>query len=644
MSTTGNTASDVLTVGGLKISKSFTNDPVAPNAPVTLQYVIDNLFATAATAINFTDNLNGALAGLAATGLPASNVCGAGSQLSGTGTIALTGASLAGGASCTFSATLQVPGGTAAGEYASNSSPIQGTVGAIPRTGNSALDKLVVINPAPGQPDLIVGKANTVGGATTVGTAWQWRSTLSNAGDAPASFSTGQAIYSDTMPRVNIAYGTPSIGSSSGVTGTINCVVSGGNMLDCTANGAVSIAAGGSFRVDVSATASATGTYTNPTGGTARVDPTNSVSESNEANNNSNSDAVVVSLALVPASLDFGGQSMNTTSPAQAVTLTNSTGSPLTVSSVSVSTYFAVSHDCTTVAPAASCTANVTFTPTAEGALNGTLTLMSSAGTQTVPLTGTGERSLVTHYYYSILRRAPDAGGKAFWEGEAARMQSLGVNLNETWYSMASSFFTSAEYLAFNRDNTGFVTDLYKTFFNRDPDAPGLAFWKGLLDQGMPREVMLASFMFSTEFVNFTQAIFGNTAVRKEIDMVVDFYRGLLARLPDNSGFAFWVQQFRTAQCQGASAVIAQVESISSQFATGAEYAARARSNSQYVGDLYNAFLRRGGDLAGVQFWINQIATSAQTREQVRQQFVASPEEFQVRVQAIIAEGCLPPP
>lgn len=123
--------------------------------------------------------------------------------------------------------------------------------------------------------------------------------------------------------------------------------------------------------------------------------------------------------------------------------------------------------------------------------------------------------------------------------------------------------------------------------------------------------------------------------------MVVDFYRGLLGRLPDESGFKYWLGLFRTAQCQGGNSVNTQVESISSQFALGAEYVARSRGNSQYVGDLYNAFLRRGGDLSGVQFWIDQIAGGAQTREKVRRQFVAS-TEFQARVAAVIAQGCMP--
>ena len=53
---------------------------------------------------------------------------------------------------------------------------------------------------------------------------------------------------------------------------------------------------------------------------------------------------------------------------------------------------------------------------------------------------------------------------------------------------------------------------------------------------------------------------------------------------------------------------------------------------------LYNAFLRRGGDLGGVQFWIGQLAT--RTREAIRVEFKNS-TEFQARVNAIIAQGCL---
>lgn len=250
-------------------------------------------------------------------------------------------------------------------------------------------------------------------------------------------------------------------------------------------------------------------------------------------------------------------------------------------------------------------------------------------------------KSLTSHYYQSILRRTPDAGGQAFWDGEADRVRVLGANVNETWFALASAFFNSGEYLAFNRDASGYVQDLYATFFNRAADGPGLSYWTGLMGSGMPREVVLVSFMFSAEFVSFTRNLFGNTAVRAEIDTVVDFYRGILGRLPDSGGFNHWVGQFRTAQCQGSAAVYTQVEAISSAYVGSPEYAARNRSNSQFVGDMYNAFLRRGGDLGGVQFWIDQLNTGARTREQVRQAFLGSPE-FGARVQAIVAQGCAP--
>ena len=350
---------------------------------------------------------------------------------------------------------------------------------------------------------------------------------------------------------------------------------------------------------------------------------------------------VTVGLVTSATGADFGGQSMYTTSPPIPLSIVNQGGTPLAVSSVAASTHFSVTHNCATVPANAACTANVRFTPTAEGPLVGTLSVVSSAGTQTLALTGTGERSLVTHYYRSILRRAPDTGGKAFWEGEAVRVAALGANLNETWFAMAQGFFASGEYLALARDDAGYVTDLYNTFFNRAPDAAGMDFWVSQLGAGMPREVLLAAFMFSAEFSGFTRAIFGDTTVRSEIDTVVDFYRGLLSRLPDNGGFAFWRGEFRAAQCAGAGAVTSRAEAISSAFALSGEYAARARSNTQYVGDLYNAFLRRGGDLAGVRFWIGALDRGASTREQVRQAFVASPE-FQARVQAVIAAGCQP--
>ena len=250
------------------------------------------------------------------------------------------------------------------------------------------------------------------------------------------------------------------------------------------------------------------------------------------------------------------------------------------------------------------------------------------------------ESPLITHYYQSILGRAPDAGGLAYWQGEITRLQGLGVDVQEAFRVMAGQFFTSAEYLTRNTSNAQYITDLYRTFFNRNPDGGGLSYWTGQLAAGLPRSIVLFSFLFSPEFTAYMQGLLGTTTSRGEVYAVVDFYRGFLNRLPDSGGFGYWLGRFRAAQCQGATAVNAEVEAISHQFAASAEYLARNRNNNNYVADLYYAFLRRGGELSGFNFWVSQLNAGAQSREQVRRSFLQSPE-FQNRVRQIINQGCI---
>ncbi len=97
-----------------------------------------------------------------------------------------------------------------------------------------------------------------------------------------------------------------------------------------------------------------------------------------------------------PTTLSFGNQQVNTTSASQPVTLTNTSGSAVTISSIAASSQYAQTNNCpsspATLAANGACTINVAFTPTASGAQSGTLTITDSAvgSPQKVSLTGTG--------------------------------------------------------------------------------------------------------------------------------------------------------------------------------------------------------------------------------------------------------------
>ena len=88
-------------------------------------------------------------------------------------------------------------------------------------------------------------------------------------------------------------------------------------------------------------------------------------------------------LGVSPASLDFGDQPVGTTSAPKRVTLTNTGNLDVTISNITASGDFARSNSCpispSTLAKGASCTIDVTFTPTATGNRTGALTITSNA-------------------------------------------------------------------------------------------------------------------------------------------------------------------------------------------------------------------------------------------------------------------------
>jgi hypothetical protein len=340
--------------------------------------------------------------------------------------------------------------------------------------------------------------------------------------------------------------------------------------------------------------------------------------------------------------MNLGVQLINSSGSPQPLSISVTGDQAVTFSGVSASGPFNADTDCGVQAAGSNCTVNVSFAPTSEGTATGALTIESNANNSphTVVLEGAGITSLVEHYYQSILGRDSDSDGKAHWDSEVTRMIDLGVDPKEVFIVMAVFFFNSDEYRDRNTSDTEFITHLYLTFFARNPDAGGLAHWLGELGNGMPRDILMFNFLFSPEFDSFMNGFFGNNPSRAEVLAVVDYYRGIVNRLPDTGGFNYWVDQFRNAQCNGSGAVYDQARSISMNFFDSQEYLNRNRTNTEYVSDLYNAFLRRGGDLEGVNYWINELDTFARTRDQMRLDFIST-AEFTARIEAIVNQGCL---
>lgn len=207
-----------------------------------------------------------------------------------------------------------------------------------------------------------------------------------------------------TLFPPNLTFANQVVGTSSGpqvstltnignATLTITSIgVTGANSGDFaeTDNCGTSIPVGGSCTISVTFTPAAAGTRN------AAVSIADSLSDSPQSLPLTGV-GTLPNVTLSPSSLNFGQQPVGTTSQPQIVQF--STNGPLSITSIATSTEFAQTNNCGNGLPAGgSCQISVTFTPTATGVQNGTLTVSDSgAGSpQSVSLTGIGTQPAVT--------------------------------------------------------------------------------------------------------------------------------------------------------------------------------------------------------------------------------------------------------
>jgi peptidoglycan/xylan/chitin deacetylase (PgdA/CDA1 family) len=105
----------------------------------------------------------------------------------------------------------------------------------------------------------------------------------------------------------------------------------------------------------------------------------------------------------------------------------------------------------------------------------------------------------VTRFYTNALERQPDAAGLNSWVSQLAAKKVTGAQF-------ASGILFSAEFTAKNKNNEEFVTVLFRTLYNREPDAAGFDSWVNLLNAGQSRQFVLAGFTNSAEFQSICTA------------------------------------------------------------------------------------------------------------------------------------------
>ena len=227
----------------------------------------------------------------------------------------------------------------------------------------------------------------------------------------------------------------------------------------------------------------------------------------------------------------------------------------------------------------------------------------------------------VERLYTVALGRASDPVGKADWIAAVTERGQTGADL-------ARGFLYSPEFLNKNVSNEEFVRVLYRTFFNREADAEGLAAWVATLDIGGSKQDVIEGFINSTEWANLCLLYGianGGTGVPNievepnegTIGFATRLYTTCLNREADEAGLMAWARQLANRRDTGTGAAHG--------FFFSSEFLNQNVSNEEFVNRLYRTFMGREADQAGFDAWVGQL-DSGVSRDDVFNGFAASQE------------------
>ncbi len=229
-------------------------------------------------------------------------------------------------------------------------------------------------------------------------------------------------------------------------------------------------------------------------------------------------------------------------------------------------------------------------------------------------------KSFVERLYSEVLGREGDAAGVEAWSDVLLEGKEQGAKV-------AYGFVASAEMQERNLSDEDYITMLYRTFFDREPDQGGYEAWLNVLDSGLSRMHVFKGFAESVEFgevcgrYGIVQGTADLTEPRDQNEgitlFVVRCYRLALGRDADAAGLNSWCEVLLNGS--------ATAKEVARDFINSQEFQSMDMTDEEYVTIMYRLFLDRDPDGPGLEAWVNVLA-NGESREHVFNGFADSAE------------------
>lgn len=197
-------------------------------------------------------------------------------------------------------------------------------------------------------------------------------------------------------------------------------------------------------------------------------------------------------------------------------------------------------------------------------------------------------RAMIKKIYIDYLGRAGDPEGITYW---TARVLNGSLTIAE----VVSNILSSDEYRARLQ-----VKAVYQTYLKRPGDNEGILFWTTLI---------------ATKKITISEAIesIKNTQEYKTVTLVDNIYMDNLGRKADDEGAAYWTSLIMGNKMNEQS-VVASIR------------ASREFQVRESIKDLYRTLLTREADDQGLMYWTNSVMSGAMSIDTVRSLIIGSAE------------------
>ena len=228
----------------------------------------------------------------------------------------------------------------------------------------------------------------------------------------------------------------------------------------------------------------------------------------------------------------------------------------------------------------------------------------------------------VERLYTYALGRASDPQGMEYWVKQVVEEGATGADCARFFLLEAPEFMNR------NLSDKQFLEVLYHTFYDRESDEAGKAYWLDRLTKDMTKQDVVNEFIESTEWCNVcaaysvrSGAIYHKAefASPQALKFVERLYTCCLGREAEEEGRDFWALALTNLEVTGYD--------LAEQFFTSDEFVRQNIKDEEYVRRLYTTFMEREPDINEINYWMNELCEGRQTRYSILEFFGRS-EEF----------------